>query len=179
METTTNPPTSTLPPLKQWTPELTLQAFKEGVTALLGLILVIALVILAWRTYVLLGAPIDDGNAQLMAQKVTWAKDILILLLGPSGVVLGYYFGRVPAEAHAAQAQKQADSAASQAQTVSAQAETVAAQAEKVIGAITSFTPPDSAERGAGVARDSAVVSDLQRLRDELRNLGRMARQQP
>ena len=34
------------------------------------------------------------------------AKDILLLLIGLAGVVIDYYFGRVPADARTTQAQK-------------------------------------------------------------------------
>jgi hypothetical protein len=98
MESINPPSPPTAQNSRQWTPELIVQAFKEGVTALLGLILVVAMVILAWRTYTLMDTPVDDKSAQLIAQKVTWAKDILVLIIGPAGVVLGYYFGRVPAQ---------------------------------------------------------------------------------
>ncbi len=163
---------------KQWTPELVLQAFKEGVTALIGLLLVLTTVYLAWQTHALARSNIDDKSAPLVAQKVAWTKDILIMVLGPAGVVLGYYFGRVPADAHAAQAQKQADAATAHSQQVSAHAEAVGEHVDEVLGRVsTNGTEFDAANaRGSSSSGVAPNVSELQRLRDELRQLAKLAR---
>ena len=89
-----------------------IQGFKEVVTALLGLMVVLYTLLLAGTA---LGYAGD-------ATKMSNAKDILLLVLGLAGVVIGYYFGRVPADARATQAGEQADQANAQAADVSARA---------------------------------------------------------
>jgi hypothetical protein len=75
-----------------------IQIFKEAVTALIAILLV-------WTTISLVRALLGTiGDAS----RFTQAKDILSMMTGLLGVVLGYYFGRIPAEARAAQAQEQA-----------------------------------------------------------------------
>lgn len=150
---------------QQWTPELWLQRFKEIVTAILGIAIVVFTLILA-----LLAFGVVNGNATLDKEKMAAAKDILLLVLGLTGVVIGYYFGRVPADARAAQAQQQANTATSQAEQISAQAQSVADEIDKAI---------DTASRGAGdggVARGGITTTginadELRRLRDRLRNV--------
>jgi hypothetical protein len=93
-----------------WTPEQVIQVFKEVVTALLGLILVGYPLALANNTYAFVG---DN-------QKMSDAKDVLLIMQGLAGVVIGYYFGRVPADARATQAQQQANTATAQAEQVRA-----------------------------------------------------------
>ena len=84
-----------------WTPELKMQAAKEIVTAALGIALILFTL---WMTSRSFG----------MAGHVDEMKDVmsmLSLLFGLAGVVVGYYFGRMPADARAAQAQKQTEDA--------------------------------------------------------------------
>jgi hypothetical protein len=147
-----------------WTPQILIQAFKEIVTALLGILVVVATIIIAANALGYVGKE----------QQMSDAKDVLLLMLGLAGVVVGYYFGRVPADARASEAQQQANAATSQAEQVSTQAEIVAAQVDDVIDRV---APAAAAARGAGAsAVDPAVVADLKRLRDELRILGNAAR---
>ena len=96
-----------------WTPELKIQAFKEIITAVLGLAVVLCTLVLAGYTLTYVGDP-----------NLSDAKDVLLLVLGLAGVVVGYYFGRVPADARASQAQEQANEATAQAEQVNAQAKT-------------------------------------------------------
>ena len=110
-----------------WTPEQKIQGFKELVTAILGVLILLCTLILAGLTFRYVGEP----------AKITAAKDILQILLGVAGVVVGYYFGRVPADARAAQAQEQANAATAQTEQVNAQAQAVADQVEQVMDKIT------------------------------------------
>jgi len=74
-----------------------IQGFKEVVTALLGGAIVGLTLYLALKTFYYAGD----------ATKYSNAKDILTIMLTVAGVVVGYYFGRVPADALAAQSQDQ------------------------------------------------------------------------
>lgn len=78
-----------------------LAAAKEAVAGCLGITIVLATLIAA--TVALL-AVFTVGNEKVWAA----AKDILVLLIGLVGVVLGYYFGRVPGEARADKAEADA-----------------------------------------------------------------------
>ncbi len=149
-----------------WTPEQKIQGFKELVTAILGVLILVCTLIFAGLTFLYVGEP----------TKITNAKDILQVLLGVAGVVVGYYFGRVPADARAAQAQDQANAASAQTEQVSAQAQVVANQVEQVMDKI-------APAAGAGVTRgvvaepiDTAIAADLQRIRDDLRALAMVSR---
>jgi hypothetical protein len=74
---------------------------KEAITGCLGIMIVLATLITAT---VALIAVFTVGNEKVWAA----AKDILVLLTGLVGVVLGYYFGRVPGEARADKAEAEA-----------------------------------------------------------------------
>jgi hypothetical protein len=137
----------------QWTPELRLQAFKEVLTGAIGLLLVGFTVYMAFR------ALNFAGDAARMSD----SKDVLQLMTGLAGVVLGYYFGRVPAEARAAQAQDQAASAVERAQQIGDKGEELAAHAEA--GLTTAQTRGDD--------RAAANLEQLRRLRAEMRAMGR------
>jgi hypothetical protein len=162
---------STSPAAKQgrrrtsWTPEQVVQVFKEVVTALLGLLLVGYTLILANNTYAFVG---DN-------QKMSDAKDVLLIMQGLAGVVIGYYFGRVPADARATQAQQQAYTATAQAEQVSAQAQQAADTVERIMAR--AAAPGDGAARSADDGAVPAdVTAELQRVRDELREMARMGR---
>ncbi len=99
-----------------WTPDFILQFFKEIVTAVLGIAVVIYTLVLAGSAFAYAG---DES-------KISDAKDILLLVLGLAGVVVGYYFGRVPADARATQAQERADEATVEAQGVRNEAQNAA-----------------------------------------------------
>jgi hypothetical protein len=72
---------------------------KEGIAATLGLIIVLGTLILLWPS--LTASPVDIDSAQ----------GIFSILGGWGGVVIGYYFGRLPAEKAATKAEEVADAA--------------------------------------------------------------------
>jgi hypothetical protein len=86
---------------KGWTPELTMQAAKELVTATLGLAVILFTLIMTGRSFGMAGK----------ADQMKDAMGMLSLLYGLAGVVIGYYFGRMPADARAAQAQARTEDA--------------------------------------------------------------------
>ena len=142
-----------------WTPEQLIQVFKELVTAVLGVFVVIYTLRLAWDTFGYAGE----------TEKIKDAKDILLLMLGLAGVVVGYYFGRVPADASAARAQDQANAATAKTEQVTAQAQAMANEVEQVMDKI---TPVGTTARGAGgQPLDPEIAIDLQKIRDKLRSL--------
>ena len=154
---------------KQWTPELIIQFFKEVVTALMGLSLI------AYTLYMLnsvLGL-VGDAN------KLTSAKDLLLLLLSLTGVVLGYYFGRLPADARAAQAQQQAVSATSKTAQIGVHANQLNQQLDNLDKAVTrgkDAVTRSGASIGAGGQDLTTAQNEIQRLREGLRQLSDMAR---
>ena len=81
-----------------------LQWFKEVVTAVLGIGIVVYTLVMTGLAFGMV------GDASRMAD----AKDLLTFLSGFAGVVVGYYFGRVPADARTAQAQQQIGQAVSE-----------------------------------------------------------------
>jgi hypothetical protein len=133
----------------QWTPQVYLQVFKEIVTALIGLMLIAATLLAAYWTFNMAGdkTKISDG------------KDILMLLMGLAGVVTGYYFGRVPADARAAQSEVQANAATANAEQVAAKSQEILEQTDKVLS--TGVT------RG-GADTNGPEVEKIRRLRSEL-----------
>lgn len=139
----------------KWTPELKIQAFKEGVTALMGLAVVIFTLFLAWKSLTY------SANDMQMAN----AKDILLLVLGLTGVVIGYYFGRIPADARATQANEKA-------QQVTAEAAVAADELDGILAEAGGSAAGGATGRGTGQA-GTAVVEDVRRVRDNLRSLSR------
>ena len=77
----------------------TLIWLKEGVAATLGIVIVVATIALLVPS--LTATPADSTSAQA----------IFAVLGGWGGVVIGYYFGRIPAEKAADKAEKVADTA--------------------------------------------------------------------
>jgi hypothetical protein len=151
----------------QWTPELKIQFFKEIVTALMGLALI------AYTLYMLNSVLGLVGDAS----KLPGAKDLLLLLLSLTGVVIGYYFGRVPADARAAQAQQQATHAASKTAQIGTQADQLNQKLDNLDKALTKGK--DSVTRsGASAAGQDLTTAqeEVQRLREGLRQLSEMAR---
>lgn len=146
-----------------WTPENKIQAFKEVVTAILGMLVVGYTLYLAVKTFGYVGD-----------SKITDAKDVLQVILGVAGVVIGYYFGRVPADARAVQAQEQANIATAQTEQVTAQTQAMVTQVEQVMDKI---SPAATEPRSLEASRiDTTITNDLQRIRDELRTLASMSR---
>lgn len=74
---------------------------KEAMTGCLGLLIVLATLVAA---LVALIAVFTAGDEKVWLA----AKDILVLLIGLVGVVLGYYFGRLPGEVRADKAEAEA-----------------------------------------------------------------------
>jgi hypothetical protein len=144
-------PASAASAQSMWTPELRIQAFKEGVSAVLGVLLVAFTVSLA---VLAVGAA---GNAA----KSTDTREVLTLMLGLSGVVLGYYFGRVPAEGQAAQARKEASDKVAGAIEVSACADSLMQAVDQL--------QVETTTRGSD-GREGKELDDLRRRRDELRS---------
>ncbi|MCW4006959.1 MAG: hypothetical protein NWF04_10285 [Candidatus Bathyarchaeota archaeon] len=89
---------------------------KEGVAASLAIIIIVA--ILVFLAPALLASPADATSAQA----------IFAVLGGWGGVVIGYYFGRIPAEKAAEKAEAVAETATQRAE---AAAETARAQRDK------------------------------------------------
>jgi len=142
---------------KTWTPELIIQAFKEIITAVLGIIVV------AYTIYFALNTLNYIGKEPYM----TDAKDVLMLMLGIAGVVIGYYFGRIPGDARAAQAQENANEATAKTEKVNAQVQIAANKVEQIIEKM-----PVVGTRGGGdVQTDLLLSENLQQIRDELRSL--------
>ena len=81
-----------------------LQWLKELVTAVLGIGIVVYTLYMTGRAFDMAGDPTRMGDA----------KDLLTFLSGFAGLVVGYYFGRVPADARTAQAQQQIGQAVSE-----------------------------------------------------------------
>jgi hypothetical protein len=81
-----------------------LQWLKEIVTAILGIGIVAYTLVMIGRAFDMAGETSRMGDV----------KDLLTFLTGFTGLVLGYYFGRVPADARATQAQQQIGQAVSE-----------------------------------------------------------------
>jgi hypothetical protein len=97
-----------------------LTLLKEGVCAALGVLIVGGTILLLWPS---LSGPTRDLAA---------AQGIFSILGGWGGVVIGYYFGRLPAERIAARAEEAAESAIKTQQVaLSDSATSVAQQQEK------------------------------------------------
>lgn len=142
-----------------WTPELIIQGFKELVTALFGMMILVFTLVLAGKTFGYISDP----------EQIAKAKDILLLLLGLAGVVVGYYFGRVPADARAGLAQAQADVAS----THAGQVNTAALEAVKKIEKILTRRQGEDGLTGNDKTplNDNHTTAELQEIRDDLRTL--------
>lgn len=145
------PPAATPTPAadRKWTPDLDIQLFKEIVTALIGVIVIGFTVYLALRSVNVAGDEAKSADAQ----------HILTLMLGLAGVVLGYYFGRIPAEAQATQARKEASTAAAGAEAVGIKGEALASEVDRVLAS-------PAATRAGAPAPD---VEGMRQARDEFR----------
>lgn len=136
-----------------WTPELKIQFFKEIFTALLALIIIGFTLTIAFRSFNM------AGDAKKMAD----AKDLLTVMLGVAGVVVGYYFGRVPSDARAAQATTRADAAVDQREQIKAKVRGIADNMDDAIA--------ESAYGATRSGQPSADLSRMRALRDELHDL--------
>jgi hypothetical protein len=147
----------------QWSPEQMIQAFKEIVTAILAIALVGFTLSMAQQILQFIGEP----------NKISDAKDILLLMLGLAGVSIGYYFGRIPADARATQAQEQAASATAKTEQVSAKAQQVAEETRRltrrlVMGGV-------GGTRNTGGAGED-LTKEIEHLQDALDELDRLSR---
>ena len=144
-----------------WSSEQWFQLVKEVVTAVLGLAVVLYTLYIAGETFGFAG---DE-------KKISDAKDVLLLLLGMAGVVVGYYFGRVPADARTAQAQQNADAASARAEQVSSQAEAAADQVDAVLYRVSDPGAARARGAAAGLEAEEGSSEDLRRVRDALRGI--------
>jgi hypothetical protein len=100
--------------------------------------------------------------------KINDAKDILTVMMGLAGTVIGYYFGRVPADARAAAAGRQADVATVEMERARATGRAVSQQLDAAIAAATS----SGVARAAGTdPAQQAQLESMRRARDQLREL--------
>jgi hypothetical protein len=141
-----------------WTPEHYIQAFKEIITAALGLLVVIYTVTMAAKVFTYVGEE----------EKISDAKDILLLVMGLAGVVIGYYFGRVPADARAAQAQEQANTATAQAQQIGADARVNADQLAPIISQMDDSLKTATRKTGGTPPLDQVSVNQVKKIRENL-----------
>jgi uncharacterized protein HemX len=141
-------------PGKQWPPELKMQLIKEIVTAALAFLIVIFTLIVVWRSFTFVGN----------TQKVGDAKDLLTIMLGLAGVVVGYYFGRVSADAQASQANAKAGQAARENANLKTKAQGISANLD---GIIDDSAPAMASDSDAAAAH----MAQLRSLRDELHDL--------
>lgn len=137
-------------PYSVWTPELKLQAFKEAITGILGITLIAYTLFVAYRTLAFV------GDQMRMAQ----AKDVLTLLIGLAGVVLGYYFGRIPADARAAEATDKAAGALAYAKQLQSMAQMLEGEIAATENKVTPGAPsPEDMRMLRGKARDIAGMA--------------------
>jgi len=159
----TNPPDSA-----RVKAETFILVFKEVVTAILAILIALTALLLVFNLVPMLGDP----------AKMTQGKELLSTITGLFGVVLGYYFGRIPADARAAQAQEQAVKATQQGEQADARSDMVSARAEELADQAKELVA--SAQSGP-VARGAApggvnVNEELKRWADSVDELRRMAR---
>lgn len=144
-----------------WTPEQFMQLLKEVVSAALGIFLVVYTVLMANDAFGMVGDTTRLSNA----------KDLLLLLISLTGVVLGYYFGRVPADARATQAMKQATVATANAHELGDAVEDVSVKLNRMMQDMKSTT---IMQNGQDVTQK--MVDETQQLSDECRNISDKAR---
>ncbi len=77
-----------------WITEINIQFFKEVITAVIGLAIVAFTLWFVLKVFGVVGVPTEIGEA----------KNLPTMMMGLAGVVIGYYFGRAPADAQAANA---------------------------------------------------------------------------
>ncbi len=145
-----------------WTHEQIIQLVKEVVTAILGILILLFTLVLIIRTFGLIGNP---DKTQLAA-----GKDILQILLGLAGVVVGYYFGKVPADAQAARARDEANDANERSLTVTHRAGDLAEELDAILDEAAGVRTSDRALH----VQDPGFHGKAEKVRDELRALSRM-----
>jgi hypothetical protein len=130
-----------------------MQFFKEVITALLALVIIGVTAALAVRSFDMAGNTGKMGDA----------KDLLTLMLGVAGVVVGYYFGRVPGDARAAQAASRAEAAVGQREQMKAKARIIA---DNMDDAMTGST-----QGAAGNGQPPVDHSKMRAIQSELRGM--------
>lgn len=130
-----------------------MQAGKEVVTAIIALVIIGSTVALVARSFGLI------GNTSHISQ----AKDLLSIMLGLVGTVIGYYFGRTPADARATAATTRADQAIADKEKVKAKARSLADDMDGIM-LPTSMNSLTQGDVGPHQAK-------LQAVRDSLRDL--------
>jgi hypothetical protein len=113
------------------------------------------------------------------------AKDVLVVLSSLAGVVLGYYFGRIPSEARAEQSAQQAQQAQQVAATARSAAQSVGERALQMAnevsrireGLVLQSALGTTRDIGAGAEPPADTIHGLQELQNDLENLARQARQ--
>ena len=123
-----------------------MQAGKEVVTALIALVIIGSTVALVARSFGLI------GNSSHINQ----AKDLLSIMLGLVGTVIGYYFGRTPADARATAATMRADQATAEKENVKAKARSLADDMDGIMSP-TSMNSLTLGEVGSHQAKLQAV----------------------
>jgi hypothetical protein len=158
-----------------WTPELRMQRFKEWVTAILAFLVVASTTWLTYRTFYMAG----------QAEKMKDAMGVLSLMFGLAGVVVGYYFGRVPADARAIEAHQTTQMAMNTMREMSGASSTANQMAEKTRQTGADL---DAAMEKANLTRErldaggpfdgdetSEMANIVRWLRDEIGELQKMA----
>jgi len=77
-----------------WITEINIQFFKEVITAIIGLAIIAFTLWFLLKVFGVIGVPTE----------IEEAKNLLTMMMGLAGVVVGYYFGRAPADAQATNA---------------------------------------------------------------------------
>ena len=139
---------------RSWTPDVVMQVGKEVITAIIALVIIGSTIALVARSFGLI------GNASHINQ----AKDLIGIMLGLVGTVIGYYFGRVPAEAQATSATARADQATAEKERVKAKARSLADDLDGIM-------TPTSMNMLTGPGNLAAHQTKLQAVRDNLRDL--------
>lgn len=132
---------------------------KEVLTGLMGLVIVAVTLYVALKI-----VGMTDESAR------TIAKDILLFLNGLVGVVLGYYFGRVPGDIRADKAETEANVARSDQAAAEQEASAATAARDRTISEVRDLLDRSSpTERSAGGLTSEQVAQ----LRDVLRRNSR------
>jgi hypothetical protein len=130
---------------------IALQWTREIITAVIAAVIVGGTIWIAYRA-------VSSVGTQTEAAAI---KDLLTIMLGPLGVVIGYYFGKVPAESQAAEATRRADAAITDRVEVRAKVQQVASDLDRV----------ERTQLAGAAARGEAAPTsqELQAIRDRLR----------
>jgi hypothetical protein len=158
-QTPTPVPTPQAPSAATTSTDTFLSRAKEGVAAILGLIIILCFVVMIWKAFGLM------ANAENQEKGFQQVKDLLLFINPLVGVVIGYYFTKVSTEARAESAEataKVASTTAQQATEARLSAETkvghAEADAEQVRAKLNEIIPAAEAVlTNAPVTSESAV----------------------